>query len=267
MALKMTKRGQLDNEVAYEFVCDTTADLQAIDPKYITMGSVATVIEGDAGFEVYMANSQKEWINLGSAANSGGDSSGNSNNSTPAWVNQDIIVSIPETVSVETANEPALIQSNIQLNNHVITGNILNAYEYQGEYTGLLGIKIDPSLISSFLIDNIPIEISEDIASEWYIICLYMPVPDSGMENVPAGMTEAIGPVNTILNESNDSSYNLTINVGSEASLLKIYKVPGYIISNMWNSPYLLSYSLSNIQPEAIYDISQLTYIPQEAGE
>jgi len=94
-----------------------------------------------------------------------------------------------------------------------------------------------------------------------------MPVPDSGMENVPAGMTEAIGPVNTILNESNDSSYNLTINVGSEASLLKIYKVPGYIISNMWNSPYLLSYSLSNIQPEAIYDISQLTYIPQEAGE
>lgn len=53
----MTKRGQLDNEVAYEFVCDTTADLQAIDPKYVTMGSVATVIEGEAGFEVYMANS------------------------------------------------------------------------------------------------------------------------------------------------------------------------------------------------------------------
>jgi len=64
MALKMTKRGQLDNEVAYEFVCDTTADLQAIDPKYVTMGSVATVIEGEAGFEVYMANSQKKWINL-----------------------------------------------------------------------------------------------------------------------------------------------------------------------------------------------------------
>jgi hypothetical protein len=28
------------------------------------MGSVATVISGSAGFEVYMANSQKQWINL-----------------------------------------------------------------------------------------------------------------------------------------------------------------------------------------------------------
>lgn len=64
MAQKMTKRGNLDNEITYEFVCDTTADLQAIDPQYITMGSVATVIQGGSGFEVYMANSQKQWINL-----------------------------------------------------------------------------------------------------------------------------------------------------------------------------------------------------------
>jgi hypothetical protein len=28
------------------------------------MGSVATVIQGDTGFEVYMANSKKQWINL-----------------------------------------------------------------------------------------------------------------------------------------------------------------------------------------------------------
>ena len=64
MAKKMTKRGSMDNEITYEFVCDTAADLRAIDPQYITMGSVATVIEGENGFEVYMANSQKQWINL-----------------------------------------------------------------------------------------------------------------------------------------------------------------------------------------------------------
>ena len=64
MAQKMTKRGQADNEVTYEFVCDTVADLSKIDPQYITMGSVATVIEGETGFEVYMANSKKQWINL-----------------------------------------------------------------------------------------------------------------------------------------------------------------------------------------------------------
>jgi len=31
------------------------------------MGSVAIIIQGDSGFEVYMANSKKEWINLGTA--------------------------------------------------------------------------------------------------------------------------------------------------------------------------------------------------------
>lgn len=64
MAQKMTKRGNYDNEVTYEFVCDTVQDLNAIEPQYCTMGSVATVIEGTTGFEVYMANSQKQWINL-----------------------------------------------------------------------------------------------------------------------------------------------------------------------------------------------------------
>ena len=64
MATTMTKRGQQDNRIAYEFVCDTLSDLLTIEPRYITMGSVAIVIEGTAGFEVYMANSQKRWINL-----------------------------------------------------------------------------------------------------------------------------------------------------------------------------------------------------------
>ena len=68
MAQIMTKRGNQDNVVTYEFVCDTTADLNAIEPEYITLGSVAIVIQGDSGFEVYMANSEKEWVNLASSS-------------------------------------------------------------------------------------------------------------------------------------------------------------------------------------------------------
>ena len=75
MAAIMTKRGNQDNVVTYEFICDSTADLQAIDPQYITMGTVAIVIEGDSGFEVYMANSKKEWIMLGGSGSSDSDES------------------------------------------------------------------------------------------------------------------------------------------------------------------------------------------------
>ncbi len=64
MANIMSKRGQQDNVVTYEHICDTSADLASIDPKYITLGSVAIVLKGAAGLEVYMATSDKEWVNL-----------------------------------------------------------------------------------------------------------------------------------------------------------------------------------------------------------
>lgn len=60
----MTKRGQVDNVITYEHICDTTADLDKIDPKYITLGSIALVLKGAAGIEVYMATSNKEWVEL-----------------------------------------------------------------------------------------------------------------------------------------------------------------------------------------------------------
>ena len=60
----MTKRGQADNVITYEHICDTTADLDKIDPKYITLGSIALVLKGAAGIEVYMATSNKEWVEL-----------------------------------------------------------------------------------------------------------------------------------------------------------------------------------------------------------
>lgn len=64
MANIMTKRGQQDNVVTYEHICDETADLQNINPEYITLGSVALVLDGAAGLEVYMAKSDKTWVQI-----------------------------------------------------------------------------------------------------------------------------------------------------------------------------------------------------------
>ena len=61
---KMTKVGNQDNVLTYEHVCDTTADLNNIDPEYINLGSVAIVLHGSAGIEVYMADSNKQWVSL-----------------------------------------------------------------------------------------------------------------------------------------------------------------------------------------------------------
>lgn len=59
-----SKRGQQENRTTYEFICDETADLQSINPQEITLGSVAIVLQGTNGLEVYMANSKKQWIAL-----------------------------------------------------------------------------------------------------------------------------------------------------------------------------------------------------------
>lgn len=60
-----SKRGNLDNITTYEHICDTSNDLNNIQPQYITLGSVALVLQGDTGLQIYMANSEKEWILLG----------------------------------------------------------------------------------------------------------------------------------------------------------------------------------------------------------
>lgn len=70
-----SKCGSMDNIITYEFICDTTADLQSIERRYVTMGSVAIVIHGDTGLEIYMADSHKQWVSLG-VMNSGGAISG-----------------------------------------------------------------------------------------------------------------------------------------------------------------------------------------------
>lgn len=56
------KRGQKDNVVTYEHVCDNMTDLNAIPKSQSTIGSVALVLVGTSGgIEVYIANGDHEW--------------------------------------------------------------------------------------------------------------------------------------------------------------------------------------------------------------
>ena len=61
MAYKMSKRGSLDNEITNEFFCDGPEDLTNIPASQINLGSVAVVVDP---FEMFIANSNKEWISL-----------------------------------------------------------------------------------------------------------------------------------------------------------------------------------------------------------
>ena len=74
----MTKRGNLDNIVTYEHICDTKDDLAKISKQYTTLGSVAIVIKGeDDLLEAYMATSKGEWVPImvgGNASGGGGES-------------------------------------------------------------------------------------------------------------------------------------------------------------------------------------------------
>lgn len=58
----MTKRGSEDNMITYEHYCDTVDDMDNIDPKYITLGSVCIVVSGESGeLDAYIAGSDKQW--------------------------------------------------------------------------------------------------------------------------------------------------------------------------------------------------------------
>ena len=63
MAYKMTNRGNLDVETTNVFMCDAPEDLNKIPASDINLGSVAVVVEP---FDMFMANSKKQWISLAS---------------------------------------------------------------------------------------------------------------------------------------------------------------------------------------------------------
>ena len=81
-----SKRGAQDNIVTYEHICDTTEDLQKIDPHYITLGSTCIVVQGEnGGVDAYIATSDKQWVPLG-----GGSGSGSSEEDTKKYEDSDI---------------------------------------------------------------------------------------------------------------------------------------------------------------------------------
>lgn len=257
MATKLTKRGKLDNEITYEFVCDTSADLQAIGKQYIVLGSTAIVLEGDVGFEVYMANSQKEWVNIG------GGGSNNSGSSEPVWVNQDIFTSIPEIISSEDNGETHYYATNMSLNNHVIQGNIVADYATSDFSVGYLNANINPSLTTSFMdIRNTEPELNQ----EYYVICISIPASAYGITDDIINTLMVPAPVFTNdMGLGGDVAFQIT----SVSDTLYIYKVPGYICASFlnYNNPLLIHYLLSSLQPEATYDVSQITYETPQAGE
>ena len=75
MAHVMTKRGSLDNVITYEFICDALDDMNAIENKYRTIGSVAIVLSGESeGLEVYISGSDKQWHVMGAGIGGAGGS-------------------------------------------------------------------------------------------------------------------------------------------------------------------------------------------------
>ena len=256
MATKLTKRGKLDNEITYEFVCDTPADLQAIDKQYIVLGSTAIVLEGNVGFEVYMANSQQEWVNIG------GGGSNNSGSSEPVWVNQDIIASVPETVSYEVNDETHYYATNMSLNNHVIQGNIVPLTADPDLSYGYFTANINPSLTTSFI--NISYE-EPDSNQEYYVTCVSMP---ASIYNIADDtINTVIVPVPLDSTEGLDG--DVAFQMASVIDTLYIYKLPGYVCKSIYYNDnfLLLHYLFSSLQPEATYDVSQLTYETPQAGE
>ena len=258
MATKLTKRGKLDNEITYEFVCDTPADLQAIDKQYIVLGSTAIVLEGDVGFEVYMANSQQEWVNIG------GGGSNNSGSSEPVWVNQDIIVSIPETVSWEGNGETEYYATNMSLNNHVIQGNIVSLTGDDNP-SGYFTANINPSLTTSFLDMN---QTQPELNQEYYVVCASIPASTYGLDGIINTLLRPI-PV-FVITAADELDGDVGFEIGNTVDTLYIYKVPGYIFANVSsnsNPILIIHYLFSLLQPEATYDVSQLTYETPQAGE
>lgn len=64
MANVMTQRGTQDNVITYTHFCDTHADMENIEQRYITLGSVCVVLEDEtAGNELtfYLGKSDKTW--------------------------------------------------------------------------------------------------------------------------------------------------------------------------------------------------------------
>lgn len=62
-----TKRGSQDNIITYEHFCDKKADMDTIEKKEITLGSVCVVLKDESQnntLQFYLAQSDKTWIRV-----------------------------------------------------------------------------------------------------------------------------------------------------------------------------------------------------------
>lgn len=106
MAYAMTKCGSQDNIITYEFMCDTTADMNKIENKYRTIGTVAIVLQGESdGLEVYIAGSDKKWNSLSSIAGGSGDMEAGSGLTIYICSQQEVSEGLPD---VEEPDEDAI---------------------------------------------------------------------------------------------------------------------------------------------------------------
>ena len=136
----ISKQGSADNVLTYEHICDTAADMAAIERRYITLGSVCIVLQGESGaMEVYMADSDKEWHDV---IVTGGSGSG-SGESAPAGLSLYICTSSEVANGKPDVDAPAegvlyLVPSGNE------SGNLYNEYIYVNDAWELFcGASID----------------------------------------------------------------------------------------------------------------------------
>lgn len=126
----LTKRGNLDNVITYEHICDTTEDMAFIERKYITLGSTCVVLQGEGGgMEVYMADSNKEWHDI---MVTGG------NEATPAGLELHVCT------SAEVQNGKPKIDTPLESTLYLVpsgaeSGNLYDEYVYVNEQWELFG--------------------------------------------------------------------------------------------------------------------------------
>lgn len=131
----ISKQGSADNVLTYEHICDTAADMAAIERRYITLGSVCIVLQGESGaMEVYMADSDKEWHDV---IVTGGSGSG-SGESAPAGLSLYICTSSEVAngkpdVEAPTEGVLYLVPSGNQ------SGNLYDEYVYVNDAWELFG--------------------------------------------------------------------------------------------------------------------------------
>lgn len=99
----LAKVGKLDNVSLYQHICDTTSDLENIPENEITLGSTAIVIDGDKGFEAYMANSEKEWKPLVTMSDGASDTPSSDEQVNPGYTveTEEIVVLDNQTVGFQ----------------------------------------------------------------------------------------------------------------------------------------------------------------------